>query len=52
LRRIDQQIGVANGVITTLSNFAKMPVPELRPFSVAQCVKEALESNPLGDHAG
>jgi signal transduction histidine kinase len=27
LRRIEQQVGVANGVITTLSNFAKMPVP-------------------------
>src|SRR5204863_456291 len=33
LRRIEKQVGVANGVITTLSNFAKMPVPNLIPFS-------------------
>lgn len=49
LRRIEQQVGVANGVITTLSNFAKMPVPNLVRFSVEQCVKEALETNPVGD---
>jgi signal transduction histidine kinase len=49
LRRIEQQVGVANGVITTLSNFAKMPVPNLIPFSAERCVKEALEINPVGD---
>jgi signal transduction histidine kinase len=47
LRRIEQQIGVADGVIVALSNFAKMPVPELRPFSVERCLKETLEANTL-----
>ena len=49
LRRIEQQVGVANGVITTLSNFAKMPVPNLVPIALERCVQEALETNPVGD---
>lgn len=49
LRRIEQQVGVANGVITTLSNFAKMPVPNLVPLALDRFVKEALELNPVGD---
>src|SRR5204863_2321597 len=49
LRRIEKQVGVANGVITTLSNFAKMPVPNLIPFSAERCVSEALDINPVGD---
>lgn len=47
LRRIQYQVGVADGVITALSNFAKMPVPNLVPFSIERCVKDALESNPV-----
>lgn len=50
LRRIEQHVVTADGIITALSNFAKMPVPELRPFPVAQCVQEALESNPVPDN--
>lgn len=49
LRRIEQHIGVADGVITTLSNFAKMPVPSQQPFSIETCVQEALAVNPVGD---
>jgi signal transduction histidine kinase len=47
LRRIEQHIGVADGVVTALSNFARLPIPELRPFSVERCVKQALEANPI-----
>jgi signal transduction histidine kinase len=47
LRRIEQHIGVADGVVTALSNFARLPMPELRPFSAEHCVKQALEANPL-----
>lgn len=49
LRRIQHQVGVADGVITTLSNFAKMPVPNLVPLSIEQCVREALELNPVSE---
>jgi two-component system sensor kinase FixL len=37
-------------VITALSNFAKLPLPNLRPFPVGQCVQEMLELNPLPDN--
>jgi signal transduction histidine kinase len=47
LHRIEQHIGVADGVVTALSNFARMPVPDLHPFSVARCVQEALETTSL-----
>jgi signal transduction histidine kinase len=45
LRRIEQHVTTADGIITALSNFAKMPLPEMRPFPVAVCVQEALASN-------
>ncbi|HEY7159292.1 MAG TPA: ATP-binding protein, partial [Gemmataceae bacterium] len=38
-----------DGVITALSNFAKLPVPDRAPFAVEQCVREALDTNPLPD---
>lgn len=47
LQRIDQHVAVADGVITALSNFAKMPLPDLRPFAVESCIQEALAANPL-----
>lgn len=47
LQRIERHVSLADSVITALSNFAKMPVPNLRPFPVARCVQEALETNPL-----
>jgi signal transduction histidine kinase len=47
LQRIERHVVVADGVITALSNFAKMPLPNLRPFPVEQCVREALELNPV-----
>jgi signal transduction histidine kinase len=47
LQRIEQNVARANGIITALSNFARMPVPELRAFAVGRCVQEALEATPL-----
>jgi len=47
LHRIDQHVAVADGVITALSNFAKMPYPEMHPFSIERCITESLETNPL-----
>jgi signal transduction histidine kinase len=43
LERIERQVGLADKVITALSDFAKLPFPEVRPVSVAACVAEALE---------
>jgi signal transduction histidine kinase len=47
MQRIERQVLLADGVITALSNFAKLPVPNLVPFPVERCVREALEFNPL-----
>src|SRR5262249_33336983 len=47
LRRIERHVVLADGVITALSNFAKLPLPSLRPFPVEQCLREALEINPV-----
>jgi signal transduction histidine kinase len=49
LRRIERNVEMADGVITALSNFARIPVPNLKPFSVEPLVREVLEINPPGD---
>ncbi len=50
LRRIERNVELADNVITALSNFARMPVPEMRPIAVESMVHEVLEINPPGDH--
>jgi signal transduction histidine kinase len=50
LKRIERHVTLADGVITALSSFAKMPVPNLQPFPVGQCIQEALETNPVPDN--
>ena len=47
MRRIERGVDRANEVITTLSNFARMPVPELRPFAIERCVRDALDDSPV-----
>jgi signal transduction histidine kinase len=47
LQRIERQVVLADGVITALVNFARLPVPNLRPFPVLKCIHEALEANPV-----
>jgi signal transduction histidine kinase len=49
LQRIERNVVLADGVITAMSSFAKMPVPNLLPFSAEKCVREALENNPVPD---
>ena len=49
LQRIERHVLAADGVITALSNFAKLPVPGMLPFAVATYVREALELNPVPD---
>jgi signal transduction histidine kinase len=50
LQRIERQVTLADSVITALSSFAKLPVPNLRPFRLAACLAEAVETNPVGDN--
>jgi signal transduction histidine kinase len=47
LERIDRQVLMADGVITALNNFAKLPLPDLQPLGVEACLHDAIELNPL-----
>jgi signal transduction histidine kinase len=45
LKRIERHVTLADGVITALSSFAKMPMPNQQPFPLGKCIQEALETN-------
>ncbi|MGE5193936.1 MAG: sensor histidine kinase [Deltaproteobacteria bacterium] len=47
LQRIGRQVDLAESVISALSDFAKLPVPELQPVTVAECVQESLKGETL-----
>lgn len=47
LGRIERQVTLADDVITALSNFARLPGPNLRPFDLAACFREALEMSAV-----
>jgi signal transduction histidine kinase len=49
LRRIEHNVEIANGVVTSLSNFARVPMPNLQPFVVESFIRDALDMNPPGD---
>lgn len=49
LRRIERNVELSDNVITALSNFARMPVPEMRPISIEAMIRGVLEINPPGD---
>lgn len=49
MRRIERNVELADGVITALSNFARLPLPEMRPIDLESLVREVLELNPPGD---
>ena len=50
LERIERQVAVSDSVITALSEFAKLPSPNLQRMSVANCLRSAvpLDSWPDG----
>lgn len=47
LHRVQKQVGLADGVITALSSFARLPVPNLDPFDLRPMLQEAVESCSL-----
>jgi signal transduction histidine kinase len=49
LKRIERHVDLADGVITALSSFAKMPLPQSEPFDIEECARRALENNPMPD---
>lgn len=46
LRRIERQVLLADGVITALSNYAKMPLPALVPVPLPECMDDVLADSP------
>ena len=42
LNRIERQVGLADGVVSTLSNYARMPIPNLVPVPLRECIQEVL----------
>lgn len=49
LGRIERNVELSDNVITSLSSFARVPVPDLQPLETLPLVQEALELNPPGD---
>jgi signal transduction histidine kinase len=47
LERIERQVGLADGVITALNDFARLPAPQLMPVPVEACLREVLELTQL-----
>lgn len=47
LERIERQARRADGVITALTDFSRLPLPTLRPVPLAQCVNAVLEATEL-----
>jgi signal transduction histidine kinase len=49
-QRIDASMGVAEQILTELSDFARMSVPQVSPFPVGACADEALGQARLRDN--
>ncbi|MBI3464921.1 MAG: GHKL domain-containing protein [Planctomycetes bacterium] len=47
LQRIDRQVEMADGVITALNNFARLPIPDLQPQRIDSLLQEVLDLNAL-----
>jgi len=47
LERIERQVASADRVIQAMSAFARLPVPDVEPVSIACSLDEALEANPM-----
>lgn len=49
MTRIERNVELADGVISALSNFARLPTPTLRPCALEPIIHQAIENNPPGD---
>ncbi|MFO0819840.1 MAG: protoglobin domain-containing protein [Pirellulales bacterium] len=50
LERIQRQVGIADGVISALSDFAKLPLPVVGPVAWGDLVRETLANHPLPEN--
>jgi signal transduction histidine kinase len=49
LERIERNVDIADHVITSVSNFARMPAPTLAEVGIEKLVRTSLEDNPTGE---
>ena len=49
LERIDAQVDLANRVITAMSNFAKLPLPQTEPVDASELFAQTCEATPMPD---
>lgn len=47
LERMDKQVGLCDVVITALSNFARLPLPELKPVVLGEFFAAILDRSPV-----
>lgn len=47
LERIERQVGLADGVITALNDFARLPAPQLLPVVIEACLRDVVELTHL-----
>lgn len=50
LERIEKQVGLGDSVITALSNFARMPLPNLVPIPLQEFFSAILDRSPVPEH--
>ncbi len=50
LQRIERQVAVSDSVISALSEFAKLPLPNLQPTSIAGCLKNSVPLDSWPDN--
>jgi signal transduction histidine kinase len=50
LERIERQVGIADGVITALNDFAKMPMPQVERVQVRQMLQDIVAQQSLPEN--
>lgn len=50
LERIERQVSVADGVITALNDFARLPIPLLERMAIEPCLRDVVEATVLPEN--
>jgi signal transduction histidine kinase len=50
LERIERQVSIADGVITALNDFARLPIPTLERLAIEPCLRDVIEATVLPEN--
>jgi two-component system sensor kinase FixL len=50
LQRIERQVSIADGVITALNDFARLPIPTLERMAIEPCLRDVVEATVLPEN--